>query len=292
MVPQNLITALPFWDAKEKQTFRAFYCKGVEQIGAIQCRYDRMLPWTIQGHSSAPTYVYLVKQDGSAALNITSLLTTAGLTENGINYRYHSGALDINQAAGVQDYRWVSGAWQANTTKTWSDFVCDGGYYYLEVSFGGTKYYSELMRVVDFPEFSEGPGTNASRVRIEAYSTCLLGDFPAGGTSQKLFIDAATSEPEYVTDREVAKDGNEEESVLWAKVKKVYKVQWLAPETVADFIATLPLYNIVNVTDQNGFQSAVTDVGYKITWTEDGSGCLALVEFTYTVEAITTTWCC
>ena len=87
-------------------------------------------------------------------------------------------------------------------------------------------------------------------------------------------------------------DGNDEDIDLWVRMDKRYKVTFYAVETVADFIATVPLYSTINFTDQYGFQGPVKDFTYQITWPEDQKGCLALVEITFTREYIAQTGCC
>lgn len=292
MVPHDLITALPFWDAKEKQFFRRQYCQGKDESGAIQCRYDRMLPWMIKNQSGAPTYVYLVTRSGSLAIDITALLTILNGTQNGTDYCYHEGSVDINQATSVNEYGWNGSAWVLRSTKTWANWVDDEAYYYLEINFGGTLYYSELMRISDFPEFPDNPADcKGARVRIECASDCMVGDVPPLGT-QKFFVEGETVRPQYELSREVGKDGEDEEKQLWAKGKKRYTVAFYAYETLADFVSTIPLYSTINVTDQNGFQSAVKDVDFRISWPESQEGCLALVELSYSIEHIPQTFCC
>ena len=292
LIPQNLITALPFWDAKGKQSFRQHYCQGAEELGAIQCRYDRMLPWTIMGHASAPTYVYLVAKNGLWALDITSLLTMLTDSATGTDYTYHEGALDINQASSVTEYGWVSGAWSAKGSKTWASFVDECQYYYLEISFAGTLYFSELMYITDFTELATDTDVSSNRCRLEVISTCAVGDFPASLAPNKLFLKSPAADPEYSTTKDVQPDGNDEDIDLWVRMDKRYKVTFYAVETVADFIATVPLYSTINFTDQYGFQGPVKDFTYQITWPEDQKGCLALVEITFTREYIAQTGCC
>lgn len=292
MVPQNLITALPVWDAKEKQTFRQ---AGASELGAIECRYDRLLPWTIlRTPAATPTYVYLVAQNSLTALNITSLLSMSSTTVNSKGYAFFQGSVDINQATAVTDYRWISGAWSANTTKTWAQFVGDGGYFYLEFSFSGTKFYSELMRITDFPEVCDDPANECSaRVKIEGTNLCPIGDLPGTLNANKLFIDGNTSDPDYVLDKEVAKDGQEEETPLWVKLKKRYKIIFFAVEPVVDWLHTLPLYgDNVSVTDQYGYTASISDIEVDESWPEEFGGWLARVEFSYAITYLSQTGCC
>lgn len=291
MVPQNLITALPIWDAKEKQTFRL----AGNTDGSIECRYDRMLPWTIlRSPAATPTYVYLVKKDGLTALSITALLSMSSSTEDGNGYAYFEASVDINQASAQTDYRWISGAWSANTTKTWAQFVEAGAEYYLEFSFSGTKFYSELMRINDFPESADlSESCIGSRVKIEGTPLCAVGDLPASLNVNKLYIDANTSDPQYIIEREVAKDGQEEETAVWVKMKKRYNITFHAIETVVDWLHSLVLYGgNVSVTDQYGFQSTIADIEIETSWPEEFNGWLAEVKFSYTVTYLSGTGCC
>ena len=296
MIPQNLITALPFWDLKEKQTFRQSFCEG--NLGYIECRYDRMLPFTVlHTPETSPSSIYLVQKDGERALKIDGLLADSTTTDGGLGYIFFDGALDINQATSVTEYS--NGGdnpttWDVFGSTTWADWVCDGGFYYIEMAVGSERYYSELMRISDFPEFSENPAVDTlSRIRIEGTNICAIGDLPATLNANKLFIDAKTSSPEYLIEKEVATDGNEEETAVWVKFKKRYKVTFLAIETVIDWVASLPLYGgNVNISDQYGFQGVVTDIEVDVSWPDDFGGCVAQVELSFSREYFSQTGCC
>lgn len=290
-VPQDLPLPLAFWNNKEKQFFRRHYCAGKDDLGAVQCRYDRMLPWAIKGQAGAPTYVYLVERDGQNALDITSLLTLTNETVDAISYCLHGGSLDISQAAAATEYGWNGTTWIAKGAKTWATWVEAGGLYYLEVKFGSAIYYSELMQVEDFPEFASEPsGCTEPRLRVECVNNCAVGAVPAfGAYAPKFFVVGETSQPEYLVEKQVSTDGEEEEQVVWAKAKKRYKIVFLGTETMADFVSTMPLFSTVNITDQNGFQATVTDVTFRISWEDD---CLAQIEIAYSVVHVSQAFCC
>lgn len=291
MVQQNLITSLPIFDAKEKQTFR----QAKSTDGAIPCRYDRILPWAIKRTpAAAPTYIYAVKYGDQGALDITSLLSVSTDTVDGVGFAYWAYGLDHNQASAVNDYVWVSGAWSLHSTKTWAQFFSEGDFFYLEFSFGGTKFYSELMQLWDFPETTTDPSNDCSTyVRIEGANLCRIGDLPGALNIQKLFVEGRTSDPEYIVTRQVAEDGQDEETPVWVKLKKRYKIIFYTVESVVDWLTTLPIYgDNVNVVDQYGYQAAVGDIVVEVTWPEDFNGWLARVEFTYSINYLSGTGCC
>lgn len=292
VVPQNLITALPFWDAKEKQTFRQHYCSGFEEMGAVQCRYDRVLPWTIKNHAATPDEVLLVNREGTQAIDISAHLTIGTTTYNLIDYTYNEGTTDVTTGAANDLYVFSGGSWSLVGTATWAGFVELCGLYYLEVNFGGTRYYSELMQIADFSELSDSTDIESNRCRIECSATCPVGEFPPGFAAQKLFVKSPTARPEYETSKEVSEDGDDEENGIWVKVTKRYTLEWYAIETVADFVSTIPLYSTINFTDQYGFQGPVTNVDYEIAWPDDQKGCLALIRLSFTREYIAETGCC
>ena len=287
-----MITALPFWTDKNFQYFRRHYCQGKDQFSAVNCRYDRLLPWMVKNQSGAPAYIYLVQRDSQLALDITGLITTLNGTYDGEDFCFSEGATDHNGAMVVDRLTWNGSAWVASASESWNTFVTNSGYYYLEINFGGATYYSDLMKITDFPEFSDDPtGCSEPMVRIECTSACPVGEVPPLGV-QKLFVTGETSDPEYSLDIEAAKDGNDVSSALWAKSKKRYSIKFYGVETVADFISTIPLYSVVNITDQTGFQTPVRDIDFKISWPEDQDGCLALIELSYAVQYINQTFCC
>ena len=290
MVPQNLISALAFWDAKENQTFRRSYCGS--DIGAILCRYDRLLPFIIMHTpAAAPNFVYLVQEDGTRAINLGPLITVNSATIGGVGYLFYEGSSDINQSTSVTQYTADGDVWDSFGSTTWGNWVCDGGKYYIEVSAGSSRYRSELMQISDFPEEGAGSGT-LKHTRIEAINSCPVGNMPASMVSHKLFIEGHLNDPAYLFDKEVAKDGQEEEAPVWVKFKKRYKITFLAIETVADFMASLLLYDLVLVTDLNGWKNEVTDKEVDVSWPEDSNGCVAQIEFSFSITYLSQTGCC
>ena len=291
MVPQNLISALAFWDTKASQTFRQSYCD--PSLCAIPCRYGRLLPFILKHTpAGAPNFVYLVQEDGTRAIDLGPLITVNSATIAGIGYIYFEGPFDINQATPVTQYSDDGGdVWDVFGSTTWGNWVCDGGRYYIEISIGSSRFRSELLLISDFPEEGAGSGT-LKHTRIEAINSCPVGEMPASIMAHKLFIEGAPNDPIYLFDKEVAKDGQEEETAVWMKLKKRYKITFLAIETVADWVASLLLYDIVLVTDLNGWKMPVYDIEVDVSWPEDSNGCLAQVEFSYAVTYLNQTGCC
>ena len=298
-VAQNLPSAFPFFNALHKQTARHSYCRGMEDLIAIECRLDRLLPFVIkQTPATAATDVYLVKQNGLSAIVITSLLTTLQEdTLNGVGYTYFWGNADINQATTVNllSRSSVDSAWGLAGDSSWGSFACDGGLYYIEIEIGTSTYQSELIRLSDFPEFaSEGESDNSyTRTRIVALSNCEVAGVPTTqlNLEQKLFVNARAF-PEYEEEREVATDGEDEESTLWAKITKRYTLRFYATETVADFCKTLPLYSTVNISDQYGVATNVYNIEVEVTWPEEGNYCAALVEMKFQRDFASNSECC
>lgn len=221
-------------------------------------------------------------------------------TVDSVGYTYWNGSADIAQSTDGNLYSRASSSasWSLAGDVPWSSFVCDGGYYYLEVKIGTTTYFSELLHIVDFPEFgletvSDGDDT---RVRIAAISSCPVAGVPTDtlpeGMEQKLFVNSRVARPEYIIDRTVGKDGNEVETPIWTRLNKRFYVRFYACETVCDFVATLPLYGTVYVSDQYGIQTTVSDIETKVTWGEEGNDCAALVEMSFVRDYVSHTDCC
>lgn len=298
LLAQNLPTALPFYAGRNRQFFRTHFCAGMDDHSAIECRFDRMLPFVLKHTPAAtPNYIYLVKKDGLTAIKIDGLLTITTETVGGIGYVLHPGQMDINPATSAPQKEWVGSIWENAVipTTTWADFVCDGGFYYVEISVGSSVYQSELMRVSDFPEFAEEVDSpHKTRVRFECANSCPVAGVPVTDApiSQKLFLSARAAEPEYPYTKEVSVSGSGEEKMRWAKIKKRYSVRFFAVETVVDFCVTIPLYDTINFTDQYGVQSAVTDVEVETGWPAEGEGCLASVTVSFQRDFTTFTGCC
>lgn len=290
---QNLPTALPIWDDWHKQTFRMPFCSG-SPVVQLWARNDRVLPWIIMGPTAGPDYVYLVNEGGTNALDVTALLTILTGTEGGNDYVYCEGSTDLNQSAECTEYTGWNGTTWPNTPgeNTWGAFVECGRAYYLEFKFGSNRYYSELFYIRDFSETTANPAVeDFTFCRIDAATACMLDDVPPLGV-QKLFVPGYTVEPEYSIDETVSNNGQKQKKVLSAIMTKRYKLRWFAPEAVADFCATLPLYTTVTITDQYGLQSAVRDIEFRPTWGEDsGNGCACLCELTFTRDFVTFECC-
>jgi len=314
-LPQNLPTALAFWggtgtgssqwiEAASKQSFRLSYCNIEPKDLAIESRYDRLLPWVVERPTSdLPTDILLFQKDATGYdtvtpkgyADITALITPINFQYDSREFIEFAGSGDINQATsiGVQPLVGIA------TTSTWADWVENGGLYYIVLVFAdGVRLYSQLIQFNDFPEFSETPDNECtSRIRIECVNTCEIGGIPpVVFASQKLFLYYPTSKPEYPFEKSVAVDGNKEEKIIWAKVKKRWKISFYAVETVADFCALLPLYGAiptgVNITDTYNVQSPVTDVEVEISWPEETNDCLALITISFSREYVNFDGCC
>lgn len=308
MIKQNLLTALPFYEAQFQQTFRHPAAQGNNDKLAILCRYSRMLPFLIKNTpAAAPNAVWLCKADGLSAIKIDSLLTLSTTTVDGIGYVYHEGQLDIpTPSTSVPKYSADSSdnprIWDGDGNTTYAAFVGSGGYFYLDVSIGspGNRYFSELLYIADVPEFPEQPdGCGFAYIRIEAVSTCPIGNKLPNDplVSQKIFIkNGSVSSPQYPIERNVAEDGNGNEAPLWSKMRKLYGIRFLCSEAVADWAASLPLYygitGPVNVTDETGWQAAGWVESVSVDWPEEYSGIVADVELRWYIEAVTQTACC
>lgn len=316
--PQNLPSALPFWGAAPtsgltgsddwavaaaKQTFRMSYCNVDPRYIALQCRYDRMLPFIVERPTTdTPTVIYLAEKDATeydgaspvGAADITSLLTLGTFDFDGKHYIEHPGQLDISQGTSI-DVLTAAGP----ITSSWGAWVKPGGLYYLILEFADTtRLYSELLQIEDFPELSEIPDSEcASRIRIECVNNCAVGDLPpVSQAAYKLFIYHPTSQPSYILDKSVATDGKKQEKLMFATVKKRWRIAFYAPETVADFCSLIPLFSAnpfgVVITDQYGVSGAVKDIEVDVSWPGEMGDCLALIEIFFTRDYTAFENCC
>lgn len=304
-IPQRIPTALPFhyvpdltgsdqWAATaQRQTFRHSYCDISDQEAAVQVRFDRFLPMVLPS-ATTPVSILLVRKDATeydmatpvGHADITPLMTFDPFTFNfgsgDVDFIEYVGNADINQATSIDTFD------GSPDTSTWADWVENGGFYFLILEFADTtRAYSELIQIYDFPEFGQDPDQCYSRTRIEAVSNCPLDDMPPTFFApQKLFVLSPTSKPEYEYEDEPAKDGKENEKLLWIKVKKRWKLEFYAIETVADFCAMLPVYGQsatgVFITDTYGVSGPVKDLTCTVSWPEETNDCLALVQLTFT----------
>jgi hypothetical protein len=295
-VPQNLITSLAFFTDKSFQTFRQSYCSGVPFVD-LEARLDRLVPFIIKRpntSTAAVDYVYLVRKDGTRALDITSGLAGLGAAVFGSNaFIYWQAAVDIPDNE-FDEFSWSGSAWGNVGEKAYSSFVdCSG--FYLEVKDGATTYYSESFQIGAFPEFAETPDSDElTRLRIAGVLSCYAGQLPPDQVEQKLYINARCSDPNWTVSKDVSKFPADEEKSLWAKVRKSYKVVFYATETVCDWLATLCLYEsngVLTFCDQYGVDSTIYDVEFRYTWDDAGNGCVCRVELSF-VRDFSETICC
>lgn len=307
MLKQNALVALPFFAQESYQTFRHPAADGLRDSLAILCRSDRLLPIIIK-HTPAASFskVYLCSADSKVALDITTLMSgTTTQTVDGVGWVYNPGAVDL----GGGDVPKHAGTGSNPTTwgtsigdQSVADFVGSGGYFYLDIRIGTTRYFSELLYMTDIPEFPELSDSCASfpYVRLEATTQCDIGNyFPADLTvSNKVFIkNGGVYSPQYEVERVVSEDGNGAEEALWVKLKKIYSVILYCPESVADWAASLVLYRgsptpPLNVADEHGFQYPASIENVSVQWPDQFNGIVAEVELQFSIEAVTQTGCC
>lgn len=306
MVKQNQLSALPFFPSQDMQAFRHPAADGVKDLLALLCRYDRMLPFIIKKTpAAAPNHVLLCKADGLSALKIDTLLTTLSTeTIDGVGYTIHAGSVDINPATSVAKYSGEASdnprIWDSVGNDTYANFVGSGGYFYLDVSIGspGERFFSELIYISDVPEFPELSSACAGfpYIRIEAVTDCPIGTMYPAGYANKLFVkNGSVRAPQYPIDRNVATDGNGAEEALWTRLRKLYAVGILCPESVADWAASLQLYTgggAFNITDETGFQTAAKVESVTVDWPDQYNGIVADVEIRFSIEAAYQTGCC
>jgi len=304
ILAQNLPAPLAFFDAAHKQTYRHSYCNGFKHLIAVECRYDRLIAWIIQQTpETVADYVYLVTADGAqdslSALDITTLLTLQEDTIDAVGYTFFGSDADIDQDEEVQTYSRssIGSAWSVSGDSTWGNYVCDGGYYYLEIKIGSSVWHSELLHIVDFPEFpDEGESDSPyTRLRFEVLSNCTVAGIPTLSISQSFicFVNARAARPDYLLSKEVGKDGQEEESPVWTKIVKRYSLEFYGCETTCDFFATLPLYGTVNFADQYGVRTNITNIEVEPpSWDDIGNDCAALIKITFQRDFVSNTECC
>ncbi len=291
----NLPSAFPVWSNKNSQTHKQFYCKGWESLAAIKVRYDRMSPIVIMGPTADPTKVWLREQDfdtnlDAEQLDITTLLGAWEISdENGKDYVKYYGDTDLAQGTAVPRYT-AEGA--ILTSQTWAQFVDCSKYYTIHFDFPSGQYYSELIRFLDFPEFStDASDEHLVHIRLRARSTCTIGDIPTG-TENRLFFNGYVYAGEYLINDVVQTGGDEEDTPLWIKVKKRYAIKLYAIESVVDFLATVPAYGTIELSDQYGHNTAIRDVEVKPVLSEEFGECFYEVDFSFTKDYIDTNGCC
>lgn len=314
-IPQNLPVAVPLWGAggtgddnwkaaAAKQTFRMNYCAEIpDDLIALQCRYDRMLPLLAELPTAMlPTVIYLAEKGATDydtatpvnAADVTDLIEFSAYEYEGTQFIEYPGQIDINQAASITA---VTNA--GPVTTTWGAWVKDGGFYYLILEFPDTtRLYSELLKIVDFPETSEVPDNEClSRVRIECVNNCPIGPVPPVSlAAQKVFTYFVLTEPSYLYEKSPSVNGKKQERIDWALVKKRWKLTIFGTETLADFCSLLPLYSAneaaVYISDQWGVGSSVQDVEVEVSWPDELKGCLAKIDIYFTRDYIDSENCC
>ncbi len=305
MIKQNLLSALPFFPSEDMQTFRHPAADGHHDALSILCRKDRILPFCIKKSPAAtPNFVLLCKKDGSEAIKLDTIITISTTTVDGIGYVYHEGSTDVStQSTTVTKYTGDSAdspkIWDGASNTTFDAFVGSGGYFYLDVSIGtpGVRYFSELLYIRDIEEFPSLAGcSDFPYIRIEAVTDCPIGDMFPVFAANKIFVsNGSVRAPQYPIDRVVSQDGLGEETVLFTRLRKVYTIGMICPESVADWAASLQLYTgggKFNITDETGWQTGATVESVSVDWPDNYDGIVADVEIRFSIEAVTQSGCC
>lgn len=105
-----------------------------------------------------------------------------------------------------------------------------------------------------------------------------------------LFLDADIGKPEYSVVAEGSENGDKEFMPTFQKVKKLYKIEVLAPEYLVDALTLLPLHDNITLYDKTGESSVIKNIVIEPEWLD--YDCFAKVTITFEQDYNSKTACC
>ena len=256
--PNNNLSPLPFYSSLDFQSHRKDYAFG--EVFPLITPEKMLLPFQVirEHRANAISEFKLYKEDGTFFLDITSSITSIGLsiipyTADGYDVILYNGLLPM-----------------AITTPE--------GRYYAVMKDGVDTWYSEIFTIVK---------SVSDYLCIEYWNADNL--YYAGGHldyttnfRNKLYLRAQLWKPEYLFEEEAVKrDGY---TYIAKQIsEKIYKFNFIAPEYLCDAIRVAKLHDYIRITSKGVTYNAET-LTMTPTWQEGGY--LANVEVEFETDTV------
>lgn len=250
MILNNLL-AFPFYESREEQHHRQPYVFG--NTHPLLCGQSALLPFQVESTSEDTTFTIDLMSKNDELLH----------------QNFHYLMEDVLEVVEYEDRKVL--VYKGGVMST----ILPLGTFYLEVKFGGKKYYSELFSTVCSTdgllklEWYDDE-TFVSRTNIIYYD---------GTFKNYIFIKSDIGKPEYTFEEE----GEERDGFFFPAKQiatKTYKFSFFAPEYLCDALRMVRMSDRVYVSDQYGNRYEVDSILVTPEWLDTGDLANVTVEFT------------
>jgi len=135
----------------------------------------------------------------------------------------------------------------------------------------------------------------ANYIKLQWSNSCDLGGiYYQAGYSNKLYFDTNVGKPEYEEETEEEYNGDGVLISTFQRLVKIYKMQVVCPEYVADALKLLPMHDNISITFLNGqYSGVIRNVKVDVSWEDITDDCLATVDISFQQDdQVVKTNCC
>jgi len=126
-------------------------------------------------------------------------------------------------------------------------------------------------------------------INISYFNSCDAEIYYLGGFKQSLYLDTDFIAPEWGLDEEGQEDGDKEFIRTFAKVKKTYNCEFIAPEYLVQALAFMQIHDNIFVTLKTGETAKVIDM--KIDKESIFSDCYSRIKLSLSIDFTRSTCC-
>lgn len=258
MIPNNNISALPFYDSLDKQNHRKDYAFG--EIFTLASPDRKILPFQIIRETSGVGIVNVILRaaDGTYLESIKPKMIDTGLVVN----RYESDGFDVIMYPGILPM----------------DLTLPEGRYYLELNDGATIWYSEIFTTIRNLD---------NYLKIEYWDAESI-EVPWGLIDYSIpfkwivYLPTQLGRPDYEFEEQVTKrDGYQfiEKQIS----EKTFKFNFVAPEYLLDALRIIRMCDYIQITNKG---DVYTVDQFLITPKWQDGGYLAAVEAEFQCDTV------
>lgn len=268
----NNLSPIPFYKTLAEQEFKKWYAYG--EHTPLRASRNYLLPFFFyhSGSTSSPSVSSVAFYDECGnSVSVSSTYTTA--IKNGISTYVNGGGVTFYFA------------------KTSSSMSLPLGYYYMRigVSVGGstTYYYSELFRVCESTELTRDcvmvKWYDAEDVAISGGGVIPFAHQASGYYYNQMYLLTDVGMPEY----SFTEEGEDRDGHFFPVKKiseKVYKMTFIATESMCDCLRLACQSDVLTVTDHNSNVYQVEHFDMNVSWLDGGF--FAQVEVSFETDTV------
>jgi hypothetical protein len=288
---QDYIPApLPFYPDKDMQVPRMIFCTDIVNNAEVLWNYALYYE-----NVSLDAFVYLpnmaIKRDAGGgpvtSFKIKRFLTDAlVMTLDATEWEIHDIA-PIENANGKELLIYTSTLF----IEAISGRLSQGVPYYIEVIEDGNTWYSEVF----FAKEARGEGIKFLPECEDQYrlvwnnGDCDIDNSFAGLMEYHIIARGVFSQPEYDKFEDSVKDADENDVLLFQRVQKIHRLEFICLEPMADALFSMQIYKNVSVEFPNGYTISAANIDVAV---EPNDGCVFKVTVKFRNNVLRKTGCC